>query len=308
MAPIGTASDLGTFNQITSTSQRLSEKVNQLNIQSSTGQKAQLYSDFASDARLYTGTFDLKSENTQLIDDYNICAGRLQNSEVKLRAINQRFDEFRIQLTQVLSPDASKSTNFTQFCSQALQSIQSALNGKDLQGDNLFGGNKTSGIACDITQLPTFTLGQGPSYAYAVGDDTLQQVGPSTTYGITAFEQGIAQVLQCLKIGADNPPNGDPNSTSMQLLRQCMGTANDAASNLSQTLGKVLLDQSQINDQVKELEDNNAFLDENLSKIMDVDPLRAHVEAARIDTEMTIARQALKQMMKSSMDLLDILR
>ncbi|MGI4851605.1 MAG: hypothetical protein ACRYGR_06655 [Janthinobacterium lividum] len=222
MPIVGNASDLGTFNQITSTAQGLSQKANQLNIQSSTGEKAQLFSDFAPEARLYTGNFDLKSENTQLIDDYKVCQGRLQNAEVKIRSINDRFNEFRIQLTQVLSPDGAKNAEFKDYCAKTLQSIQSSLNGKDIQGDNLFGGNKTSGLACDISKLPTFTLGQAPNYDYAVGDSTLQQVGDATTYGVTAFTQGFAQVLQCLKIGADNAPNTDANSPSMQLLRQCI--------------------------------------------------------------------------------------
>ena len=308
MSTIGNASDLGIFNQITSTCQGLSQKVNQLNIQSSTGEKAQLFSDFAPEARVYCGNFDQKSQNEELIKDYTVCSGRLQSAEGRVQSISDRCSEFRIQLAQVLSADGAKNTNFSDYCEQTLQSIVFALNGKDIQGDNLFGGNKTSGLACDITQLPTFTLGQGPSYAYATGDTTLQQTGERSTYGVTAFSLGFAQVLQCLKIGADNPPNSDPNSASMQLLRQCMDTANDASTNLSETLGKLKTDQALINTKVKDLKNTNTFIEETLSNIMGVDPLKAHVESVRIETSMTIARQALKQMLKATTDLLDLLR
>ncbi|MGI4850568.1 MAG: flagellin [Janthinobacterium lividum] len=87
-----------------------------------------------------------------------------------------------------------------------------------------------------------------------------------------------------------------------------MTTANDASLNLSETLGKIHTDQAQIETEVKELKNTNTFINETLSKIMDVDPLRAHVESVKIETEMTIARQGLKQMMKATLDLLDLLR
>lgn len=226
-------------------------RINDAQLQISTGQKSQDYAGIADvSSRLVTLEDSVNRTNRFLTDNtfVNLRINTMLNS---INQVKDTIDKVKGLVRDVLDDgNIPAGINKNDLSQVYFNEVKDALN-VEVNGRHLFAGSKTDVApvaAVDLSSAPAnsgapnYTTVSEPSYYYQ-GDDTVQKArideGVVLNYGVTAADPAFEKVVRALRILRSTPADGsDPNYIAKyQDAFNLLNDANDGLSNLELSLG-----------------------------------------------------------------------
>jgi flagellar hook-associated protein 3 FlgL len=269
-------------------------RMQDLQVQLSSGQKAMRYSGIAADTSRLINLESNRTRSDQYISNNNTLNLRLQTME---QSVANSFD-IASQLKTLLV-NAINGQNATDLpVNLTAQNMMDQLSG-DLNiklGDRyLFSGTQTGTPPVDFDDVD-FT---SPPDSYPSNADTSYYQGDSTrltaqvadnfdvNWGVTADEQGFEQLIRALHLTATatTSPTVDTNR-----LQEALSVVNQAIDNIPNIRSRIAASQLSIQSATDSHNNLNLYVDETISNIKSVDVTQA---VTQLSTEQTLMQASL---------------
>lgn len=312
-----------TLAQTLNTQARMAE----LQIQVSSGQKAQRYSGIANDAHRLVSLQDAHARATQYLQTNKIVDSRLTTMETNISQMFDSATQFRTLLVNALNNNNADDLSIATAATNAKEQFANLLN-VQVDGRYLFAGSRTDTSPVDLTGwsvppnlTPPLTLPL-PQYKseYYKGDGVQQTAEIDTDqtidYGIAADEDAFEYVLRAMHYveTTGSPPDRDTLETALALLNTALGTGSPDAARGAPAIGRDLADlRSLIGTSRKAIEQadtrHNDFtlqLEQNIGDIASVDVAQALTELSTQQTQLQASYMTLSRL--SQLSLLEFLR
>lgn len=189
------------------------KRLNDGQLQISSGKIAQQYSGVARDARRLVNMESSHVRTTQFISSNKLVDQRLQSMETNVSQIFDLVTQYKTLIINALNSDNSADLAMP-VQSQSLMDQITALLNTEQDGRYLFAGTRTDAKPVDQAGLPaTYTIptSDGDASGYYVGDATQLAVQAddnfTVTYGVTADETGFEQAIRAMHMVVIGPPN-----------------------------------------------------------------------------------------------------
>jgi flagellin-like hook-associated protein FlgL len=144
---------------------------------------------------------------------------RLLTMENIIRDLNSMAMDYRARLNKVVSYGDSDGS-FQNYCAKQLAQVERLLNTQDPEGRYLFGGEVTSTPPVDVSKVVAPSIGAPATYSYYLGTITtppaIMSDGQVVAYGITARDDGFAQLISALAMGVVTSPSNDASTQQYQ--------------------------------------------------------------------------------------------
>jgi flagellar hook-associated protein 3 FlgL len=237
---------------------------------------------------------------------------RLQKMELVVRQLNSIASDYSARLTNAVSFGPT-DPGFQDYCQKKLTEVESLLNSTDTDGRYLFAGEATTTPPVNVSLLPTPNLGDPVNYSYYCGhgNPPAGLIGDDQpfTYGVTANDDGFANLIHALKIGATTLPNNDASSVEYQKLQNnamtVMGTATKIIPDCLQQIGTSMKVVEGSMERQKAIIDYEKGL---LSELTDADYFVALADLNRLTVALQCSYIATQKMNSSLEDMLSALR
>lgn len=283
------------------------------NAQTSTGLKGGGYASEATaeKTRLILDKVQIKLQGEASKDKASLITGRINLSVGAVQNIQSIRDDFH-QLVTNAQNGITGDENFADRCRNFLGQLQIILNKKDFDGQSLFGGAATDRNPVNLDDALVPGSHETPTAAYDQyfkGDDALHSStvhGEPVSYGFSAMDPGVRDLIFWLKSGTQVVPNGDPNSDSGQRLTLMQDGLHDVTKQLGQiktNLGTQLGNVQRIE---KDVDAEMSYTETTLHELIDADMLaqliRHHEELLHQQMLMTLQTRettAMTEMMRS---------
>lgn len=311
-----------TLAQTLNTQSRMAD----LQIQVSSGQKAQRYSGIASDAHRLVSLQDAHSRTAQYLQTNQIVDSRLTTME---SSISQMFDgatQFRTLLVNALNGDNADDLSIQTAAKNFKEQFANLLN-VQVDGRYLFAGSRTDTPPVDLNGwsvppnlTPPLTLPL-PQYKseYYKGDNVQQSAEIDTDqtidYGITADDDSFEYLLRAAKYveSTGSPPDRDTLETALALVNTALGTASPDPARGAPAISRDLADlRSLVGTSRKAIEQANTRhndftlqLEQNIGDIQSVDVAQALTELSTQQTQLQASYMTLSRL--SQLSLLEFL-
>jgi flagellar hook-associated protein 3 FlgL len=311
-----------TLAQTLNTQSRMAE----LQIQVSSGQKAQRYSGIANEAHRLVSLQDAHARAAQYLQTNGIVDSRLTTMETNISQMFESATQFRTLLVNALNNnnagEMSISTEAANFKSQFANLLNVQLDGR-----YLFAGSRTDTSPVDLngwsvppnlTPPLTLPLPQYKSEYYK--GDAIQQTAEIDTdqvidYGIAADEDAFDYVLRAMHYveNASAPPDRDTLETALALVNVALGTGTPDAARGAPPIARDLADlRSLIGTSRRAIEQanvrHNEFtlqLEQNIGDIQSVDVAQTLTELSTQQTQLQASYMTLSRL--SQLSLLEFL-
>ncbi len=258
------------------------KRIQEAQIQVSSGFKSQSYTGISSDANRLVSLESLRTRFDQLERNNTVIEARLQRMDQSVSTIFDAMIELRNLVIQRINDASGSSVPLAAVAQNLLDVVAGQLNVKE-NGRYLFAGTQTNTPAV-IFPVPDPTVFGVPEANYYQGnsteltariDDTI-----TITYGMTAdraaFQDSIAAMKAAIEGGATN------NSA---LLTTALSLADSAIASLAGTRAEIGSDMSTIDLAKQRNEDYLVFVEQSISDIVNVDIPSA---ITRLTAEQTI--------------------
>jgi|GEM_PF-4268771 len=237
---------------------------------------------------------------------------RLDKMELVLRQLNEISTDYRARLTRATSFGVEDNA-FQGYCAIQLQEVQRLLNTQDAEGRYLFAGENTNTAPVDVSLVAPLSLNSPVSTAYYLGTSTAPSglIGDDQviTYGVTGDNDGFAQLINALVVGAANAPSNDPNSGQYQMLSQmAMPMMALASSELPDVLHAIGNTMKVVEQSAERQNTIMLYTKELLSKMTDADPIDSMYELHRSSMCLKYSMSAHQIILESVDDLLTAMR
>jgi len=311
-----------TLAQTLNTQSRMAD----LQIQVSSGQKAQRYTGIASDAHRLISLQDAHSRTAQYLQTNQIVDSRLTTMEANISQMFDAATRFRTLLVNALNnnngdvlPIATDAANFKEQFANLL----------NVQVDSryLFAGSRTDTAPVDLNGwsvppnlTPPLTLPL-PQYKseYYKGDGVQQAAEIDTDqtidYGITADEDAFDYVLRAMHYveTTGSPPDRDTLETALALVNTALGTSTPDPARGAPAISRDLADlrslvgtsRSAIEQANTRHNDFTLQLEQNIGDIQSVDVAQALTELSSRQTQLQASYMTLSRL--SQLSLLEFL-
>ena len=188
-------------------------RLNDGQLQISSGKKAQHYSGVARDVRRIVNVEAGHVRTTQFISNNKLIDQRLQAMETNVSQVFELVTQYKTLLINALNADNSADLAMP-IQTQALMDEVTALLNMEQDGRYLFAGTRTDTRPVDQTGLPgsyVIPTSNGDASGYYAGDATRLTVQAdenfTVTYGVTAGDAGFEQAIRAMHIVMIGPPN-----------------------------------------------------------------------------------------------------
>jgi flagellar hook-associated protein 3 FlgL len=216
------------------------KRLNDGQLQISSGKKAQHYSGVARDVRRIVNVEAGHVRTTQFMSNNKLIDQRLQTMETNVSQIFELATQYKTLIINALNADNSSDLAMP-IQTQALMDEVTALLNIEQDGRFLFSGTRTDIRPVDQTGLPliyTIPTANGDASGYYVGDTTKLTVQAdenfTVSYGITAGDVGFEQAIRAMHMVVIGPPND--RATLDEALR-VMDQAIDGISDIRTQIG-----------------------------------------------------------------------
>ena len=219
-------------------------RINDAQLQISTGQKSQDYAGIADVSGRLVTLEDSVNRTDQFLTDNTFVNLRINTMLNSVDQVQKTVDKLKGLVRDVLDDgNLPAGTNKDDLSQVYFNEIKDALN-VSVNGRHLFAGSKTDVAPVanvDLSSAPTnsgppdYTTVAEPSYYYQ-GDDTVQKArideGVVLNYGVNASNPAFEKVIRAVRILRSTPTDGsDPNY--IKKYQDALNLLNDATDNLS---------------------------------------------------------------------------
>jgi flagellar hook-associated protein 3 FlgL len=312
-----------TLAQTLATQSRLAD----LQIQVSSGQKAQRYTTIASDAHRLVSLQDAHSRTAQYLQTNQIVDSRLTTMETNISQMFDSATQFRTLLVNALNNNNGEEMSIGTEATNFKEQFANLLN-VQVDGRYLFSGSRTDTKPVDLTGwsvppnlTPPLTLPL-PQYKseYYKGDGVQQTAEIDTNqtvdYGITADADAFDYILRAAHYveTAGTPPDRDTLETALALINTALGTDTPNPSRGAPAITRDLADlRSLVGTSRRAIEQANTRhndftlqLEQNIGDIQNVDVAQALTELSSQQTQLQASYMTLSQL--SQLSLLQFLK
>ena len=188
-------------------------RLNEGQLQISSGKKSQQYSGVARDVRRIVNVEAGHVRTTQFMSNNKLIEQRLQTMETNVAQVFELVTQYKTLVINALNANNSSDLAMP-IQTQALLDEVSALLNVEQDGRFLFSGTRTDTRPVDQTGLPAgyvIPTSDGDASGYYVGDTTKLTVQAdenfAVTYGVTADDLGFEQTIRAMHMVIIGPPN-----------------------------------------------------------------------------------------------------
>ena len=189
------------------------KRLNDGQLQVSSGKKAQQYSGVSRDVRRIVNVEASHVRTTQFMANNKLVDERLQTMETSVSQVFELVTQYKTLIINALNADNSSDLAMP-IQTQAMLDELTALLNLEQDGRYLFSGSRTDTRPVDQTGLPagyTIPTSDGDSSGYYAGDTASLTVQAdenfTVTYGITAGDTGFEQAIRAMHMVVIGPPN-----------------------------------------------------------------------------------------------------
>jgi len=247
------------------------KRLNDGQLQISSGKKAQHYSGVARDVRRIVNVEAGHVRTTQFVSNNKLVGQRLQTMEGNVSQIFELVTQYKTLIINALNADNSSDLAMP-IQTQSLMDEVTALLNIEQDGRYLFSGTRTDTRPVDQTGLPAgyvIPTVNGAASGYFAGDLTNLTVQAdenfTVTYGITAGAVGFEQAIRAMHMVVIGPPND--RATLDEALR-VIGQAIDGVSNIRTQIGASRAALENVNSR---LDDFLLFTEQTISDLENTD-------------------------------------
>ncbi|HWA43300.1 MAG TPA: flagellin [Hypericibacter adhaerens] len=298
-----------------------------LQIQASSGLKAQTYAGIATDAHQLVSLETAHAQTAQYVKTNQTVDSRLTSMESSVSDIFKAATNFRTLLLNAENNSNAGDLSIDTEAGNFRQQIANLLN-VQVDGRYLFSGSRTDLKPVDLagwttppTLTPPLTLPL-PTYTaeYYKGDSQVMsaQIDTSLTinYGVTADNPAFEYLLRAAYYiqQAGPTPSQDEMETALSLINTALGTENGNSARGVQPLTQDIADiQSQIGTSRSAIDSANSrhsdftiYLEQNIADIKTVDVAQTLTQVSSYTTQLQASYMTLSQI--SQLSLLNYLK
>jgi flagellar hook-associated protein 3 FlgL len=259
-----------TQSQISSTQKRLQE----LQVQLSTGQKSLRYSGIAAESSRLVNLESSRMRTDQYLSSNNALTLRSQTMELSVAKTFDVASELKTLLVNAINSGNATDLPLSLTANNMMDEVARALNVK--LGDRyLFSGTATSTVPVDFDDTDFIT----PPSSYPSNSDTSYFQGNSTrlsarvaddfdvSWGATADEEGFEQLIRALHLTA-TATTSPPDTIRLE---EALSIVNQAIDNIPEIRSRIAAAQKSIETANSSHADINLYLDETITDIKAVD-------------------------------------
>jgi flagellar hook-associated protein 3 FlgL len=316
---------LSTFlqSQTLGVQQRLAD----LQIQASSGQKAQTYSGIAADAHQLISLQVAQDQTTQYVKTNQSIDSRLTTMESSVSDIFKAATNFRTLLLNAENNNNAGDLSIDTEAANFRQQIANLLN-VQVDGRYLFAGSRTdvkpvdlNGWATPPNLTPPLTLPL-PTYTadYYKGDSQVMSATIDTSltlnYGVTADNPAFEYLLRAANYiqSAGPTPSQDEMDTALSLINTALGTESGNAARGTLPLTQDIADiqaligtsRSSIDQANSRHSDFQIYLTQNIANVQTVDVAQTLTQVSGYTTQLQASYMTLSQI--SQLSLLNYLK
>lgn len=303
------------------------QRLADLQIQASSGMKAQSYTGIASDAHQLVSLEIASSQTAQYLKTNQTIDARLQSMETSVSDIIGAATQFRTLLINALNNSNSGDLAIDSEAGNFRQQVANLLN-LQVDGRYLFAGSRTNVKPVDLagwTAPPSLTPPLSPPLPtyeseYYKGDSQVMSASIDANltidYGLTADDPAFEYLLRAAYYveTAGPQPSQDTLETALALVNTALGTESGNAQRAVPALTRDVNDlQSTIGASRRSIEEANTrhndfslYLDQNISDIKTVDVAQTLTQVSSYQTQLQASYMTLSQI--SQLSLLNYLK
>lgn len=303
------------------------KRVADLQIQVSSGLRAQRYTGIASDAHRLVSLQASQSRTAQYVKSNQIVDSRLTAMENNVSQVFDSATQFRTLLLNALNNSNGDDLQIAAEAGNFRQQVANLLN-VQVDGRYLFAGSRTDvkpveldGWSPPPNLIPPLTLPLPQVASDYYQGDAVQHTAEvdadlTVTYGITADEDAFEYVLRAMQYveTAGAPPNRDALESALALVNTALGTETPNAARGAAPIQRDLADlRSLIGTSRRAIEEANTrheeftlHLEQNIGDIQSVDVAKALTELSSQQTQLEASYTMLSRL--SQLSLLNFLK
>ena len=247
------------------------KRLNEGQLQISSGKRSQHYSGVARDARRIVNVEAGHIRTTQFIANNKLVDQRLQTMETNVSQVFELVTQYKTLIIKALNADNSSDLAMP-LQTQALMDEVTALLNIEQDGRYLFAGSRTDTSPVDQTGLPaiyTKPTADGDSSGYYVGDATSLTVQAdenfTVSYGITAGDLGFEQAMRAMHMVVIGPPN------DRATLNEALRVIDQAVNGVSDIRTKIGASRAALENVNSRLDDFLLFTEQTISDLENTD-------------------------------------
>jgi flagellar hook-associated protein 3 FlgL len=303
------------------------ERLADLRIQASSGQKAQTYSGIAADAHHLISLKVAQDQTAQYVKTNQSIDSRLTSMESSVSDIFKAATDFRTLLLNAENNNNAGDLAIDTEAGNFRQQVANLLN-VQVDGRYLFAGSRTDTKPVDLngwtvppTLTPPLTLPL-PTYTadYYKGDSQVMSAQIDTSlsidYGVTADNPAFEYLLRAAYYiqSAGPTPSQDELDTALSLVNTALGTEAGNATRGVQPLTKDIADiqaligtsRSSIDEANSRHSDFSTYLTQNIADLQTVDVAQTLTDVSSYTTQLQASYMTLTQI--SQLSLLNYLK
>ena len=247
------------------------KRLNEGQLQISSGKRSQHYSGVARDARRIVNVEAGHIRTTQFIANNKLVDQRLQTMETNVSQVFELVTQYKTLIIKALNADNSSDLAMP-LQTQALMEEVTALLNMEQDGRFLFAGSRTDTRPVDQPGLPaiyTIPTADGDSSGYYVGDATSLTVQAdenfTVSYGITAGDLGFEQAMRAMHMVVIGPPN------DRATLNEALRVIDQAVNGVSDIRTKIGASRAALENVNSRLDDFLLFTEQTISDLENTD-------------------------------------
>lgn len=288
-----------TLNNVRATQERLQDA----QIQVSTGQKSRSYAGIFKDATRLVSLEASQARTKQFVSNNTIISDRLERMDSSISNIFDALTELRKTLIQSTSDSSSGAVHLTEIADNLLSTVTGQLNAKE-NGRFLFAGSMTTTQPVTVP-VPDPTAFGVPEANYYNGDQTAltARVDEATTitYGMTGDRAGFQDAISALKAAIQAGTTGDRG-----LMETALARTNSALQTIAGYRAEIGSDLQTID---RANSNNNDFLTFIEGSITDIESVDIPETVARMSADQTVLQASFLTLARiTNLSLLNFLR
>lgn len=247
------------------------KRLNDGQLQISSGKKSQHYSGVAREARRIVNVEAGHIRTTQFISNNKLIDQRLQTMETNVAQVFELVTQYKTLIINALNADNSSDLAMP-IQTQALMDEVSALLNMEQDGRYLFSGTRTDTRPVDQTGLPAgyvIPTTDGDASGYYAGDTANLTVQAdenfSVTYGVNAGELGFEQAIRAMHMVVIGPPN------DRATLDEALRVVNQAIDGVSDIRTRIGASRAALENVNSRLDDFLLFTEQTISDLENTD-------------------------------------
>ena len=251
------------------------QRMNEAQLQISSGKKSEYYSGIAADTRRLLNVQTSHIQTTQYISNNKLVDDRLQTMETSVSQIFDLATQYKTLIINALNADNSSDLAMPTQTQSMLDQVTALLNTEE-DGRYLFAGTRTDTAPVDQSGLPgsyTIPTSDGDASGYYTGDSTQLTIQAdenfTVTYGVNAGQTGFEQLIRAMHMVRIGAPNDKAT------LDEALRVVNQAIDGISDIRTQIGTARSALENVNTRLNDYLTYSEQTISDLENVDVTEA---------------------------------